>query len=109
MKIGNDNMPQITPVDFECYTVAGEVVPHHLRGGIERYILNGIRPGGFLCAVLRNDLQDAVAHADDMSYRGLRALTSWLLHEAPPECHGDREALEKWIAHRGLKGVDSAT
>ena len=37
------------------------LIPQHMRGGIERYVMNGVPPGSFLTAVLSNDLKEAFA------------------------------------------------
>lgn len=68
----------------------------NFRPGMERYIEERIRPGGFLAAVLRNDLMDAAVRADETV--DLRALVKWLYNHAPPDCYGSPEKFEAWRA-----------
>ena len=39
-------------------------IPEHTKGALDRYVDHGLEPGGFLTAVLTNDLFGAVARAD---------------------------------------------
>src|SRR5580765_5875680 len=50
---------------YESLKAAG--VPEHLHGGIVRYIINGILPGGFLRSVIANDAISVVCRADEES------------------------------------------
>lgn len=73
-------------------------VPENLHGGIVRYIVSGIKPGGFLWAVLCDHLMDAVCRADDdISIGNLRAVMKWLHCETPVTCWGSQEIVDNWI------------
>lgn len=72
-------------------------VPEHLQPGLVRYLGDGIRPGGFLCAVLANDLAGAVSRADGDSAKGLVPLVRFLFDYAPVLAWGSTEAVENWI------------
>ena len=72
-------------------------VPEHLRGGIRRYVTQGVEPGGFLCAVIANDLRDSFGQADEDSRAGLFQIVSWFYNYAPGNCWGSVEAREAWI------------
>ncbi len=76
--------------------LASPEVPLHLRGGLERYFDWGILPGGFLQAVLCQDLDEAIARADPSSIRALPALCIWLTHHAPAHAWGSRETVLAW-------------
>jgi hypothetical protein len=71
-------------------------VPDHLRGGLVLYLAHGILPGGFLQAVLCNDLQQAIARGDPVSLAGLPALTEWLTHYAPAVAWGSVACVRAW-------------
>ena len=46
-------------------------IPAHLRPALARLFLQGIPPGGFITAVIRNDLSDAACRADEHSLAAL--------------------------------------
>ncbi len=77
-------------------TVSG--VPAHMHEGYLRYLLNGIRPGDFLCAVLENNLRDALLRADPGNRPTLIYHVRFLLHHGPAACWGSPEHVTAWIA-----------
>ena len=72
-------------------------VPHHLRDAILRYLLGGIRPGGFLQAVISNNLFEAMARADEDSRKGLFLVCSFFYNDAPAPCFGSPAKMETWL------------
>ena len=64
---------------------------------LERYIQHGIPTGGFLEAVISNNLQDACRRADEQNRYRLFDIVAWLYNEAPIECWGSPEAYIAWI------------
>lgn len=78
-------------------------LPEHIRGGVQRFIENGIKPGGFLTAVLEGNLVKAVLRAD--SPATLHATVMWLYREAPAVCFGTSGAMQGWCAAGGLSGL----
>ena len=90
---------------------AGELdnlVLHNLRGGLVRHILEGGRVGGFLTALLENDLRQAVVRADPDSFDSLRNLVRFLNSFAPRNCHGGVVNVSTWIGHGGYLGLKEA-
>ena len=74
-----------------------ELLPNQFRGAAKRWIEHGIRPGGFLCTVIENDLLSALGIADDnMTRADIRAVALWFHWEAPSDCHGSREKIAAW-------------
>ncbi len=71
-------------------------VPRHLRAGLVRYFSDGILPGGFLQAVLCNDLRAAVGRADPYSTAALGILVMFLVEHAPARAWGSREKVLAW-------------
>lgn len=76
---------------------SGYNVPSHTQGALERYIVHGIEPGGFLTAVLCNDLMGAMSRADIDNKRAIHDICSWIYNEAPSSCHGSYEKMENYI------------
>lgn len=60
-----------------------EVIPENLRGAILRYVENKVQPGGFLTAVLNNDLYNAIGRADSDSLKVLPVVVRWFANRNP--------------------------
>ena len=60
-----------------------EAIPERLRAGILRYVDHGIQPGGFLTAVLMNDLGAATGRADPESLQVLPMIVLWFQNNHP--------------------------
>lgn len=71
--------------------------PEKFRGSLQRYIEQGIPPGGFLSAVICNDLKDACGRADHESRFMLFDLVSWLYNYAPSPCWGSPEKFKAYL------------
>lgn len=82
-------------------------IPSRLMEGLHRYATSRIPTGGFLRAVLENDLRMACATADDESVQVLRDLISYVRSELPSECWGSRERVAAWLGER-TKRKDAA-
>jgi len=66
-------------------------IPERMRGGIVRYITEGIIPGDFLQAIITNDLKKAVWLADEENTRLLREYVLFFYNYAPAGCWGSHE------------------
>jgi hypothetical protein len=77
-------------------------VPEHLIDGLVLYVMHGCPPGGFVEAVLSNDLMGAMSRADEHSRAGLFALCMCLYNDVPAGCHGSAAKVAGWIEHGGL-------
>lgn len=83
-------------------------IPERMRGGLARYLILGIRPGSFLCAVLMNDFVMACCHADDENLGLLRAYSKFLTLDAPVKSFGSCAAFNAWLGvdHSALFPAD---
>jgi|ETNvirnome_6_100_1030635.scaffolds.fasta_scaffold39092_4 hypothetical protein len=72
----------------------------YLRGSFERWIEEGIDPGNFLTAVLRNDLSETIGRADEHSIRILPDIVRWIYSNAPSACWGSPEKVKTWKGHK---------
>lgn len=79
-------------------------LPPSLRPGVEAYIEQGVLPGGFLQAVIRNDLSGAFGRADAGNLERIFDIVSFWYNEAPGACWGSREKMEAWVEHGGMAG-----
>lgn len=60
-----------------------EDIPVHLRDSITRYVEYKIQPGGFMTAVLNNDLKNAILRADAASRSALYLIVLWFANHRP--------------------------
>ena len=79
---------------------AGYRIPDYMIPGLLRYTLNHIKPGDFLCAVLKNDLRQACERADDVNREILFQYVSFLYNEAPGGCWGSEKNFNAWIGEQ---------
>jgi len=87
------------------YVFQGFYIPPRMNGGLKRYVLDGVRPGQFLEAVISNDLRESVGRADDENMRNLPAYAAFLYNYFPAGSWGSPQAMEKWIDKGGLSGA----
>lgn len=71
-------------------------LPEYMRFGMKAWIVEGVVPGDFLSAVLKNDLMKACAHADSVNRILLHKYAEWLYSYAPTNCYGSEANFNKW-------------
>ena len=70
-----------------------EVMQPHVRAYVEEH-----QPvGGFLFAVLSNNLVDAFGKADPDNRAAMREWCLWLWNDIPGKCWGSPEKVEAWL------------
>ena len=74
--------------EFQEYNL----IPDRTLATLINWARQGIRPGGFLTAVLTNDLQGAVARADLENQRALVQIAKFVHHKLPSRCHTGSQA-----------------
>ena len=74
---------------------------------LKRYVEDRIETGGFLRAVLENNLMEAFGRADASNREDLFNICSYVYNEMPASCHGNRDKVEKWLAGSKLRDPDS--
>ena len=69
-----------------------------IKDALDRYWHEKIRPGGFLQAVLANDLMEAWNRADMQNREPevMQDLLWYVWNEMPANCHGTCLALDYW-------------
>ena len=72
-------------------------VPEHTQEALERYFIYGLEPGGFLQAVLCNNLTSAVLRADPANKLALSNIVGWLVDNAPRNSWGNVDFYKDWI------------
>ena len=81
----------IRPLDFSNYNV-----PDHTQQSLTMYYQHGYMPGGFLTALLCNDLMTAVGRADHWNKQCIADIATFVYNEMPADSWGSYEALEAW-------------
>jgi len=73
-----------------------DLIPSRTKAAIDAWV-NTARPvGGFLRAVLSNDLAGAVSHADDENIVALPIIVRYLYNRCPAGCWGSEENFMSW-------------
>ena len=75
-------------------------LPDHMRDGAQRYIEEGIHPGGFLMSVLCNNLTESFGRADNTNKGVMLTWVNWLYWDIPAPAWGSEEKVLKWMAER---------
>ena len=70
---------------------------------IERYLEYGIRPGGFLTALLSNQLIETVQHADESNVKLITNWVRFVFWELPHEAVGSKEKVQAHIEKGGYQ------
>jgi len=68
-----------------------------LIDSLRRYVENGIPTGGFLRAILANDLKEACARADSYNRHSLFYIVEYCCNEIPSNSWGSYEKVDCWI------------
>jgi hypothetical protein len=72
----------------------------HTKETIDNYINHGLDGGGFIRAVITNDLLGAISCGDSESIRDLKEITSYCFNRIPAEYYGSVEAYHKRLEAR---------
>ena len=80
------------------YTVNGVEIPRAVRRSIDYYAQQRVQPGGFVRAVLENDLLAAVQRADSTSAAALPVIVDYVYFNLPAQCYGSPAKVAKWLA-----------
>lgn len=79
--------------------------PLEVGAALIRYCEYGVETGGFLKALLSNDLSETFGRATPESAAAVPQLVAWVYNEAPGQCWGSPAKVAAWIergeeAHR---------
>jgi hypothetical protein len=72
-------------------------IPERMEESLRAYLEDHRSVGGFLRAVIENDLLRAVTQADNENIANLPAFVGYLWDNAPLECWGTPEKYKTWI------------
>ena len=75
-------------------------IPESTLEGIRDHVLWGLPAGGFLTAVLTNDLFEATGRADTRNRAALMDICGFVYSYCPGACWGSYEKVDRWAAER---------
>jgi hypothetical protein len=84
----------------EWFTGQYAEIPEHMRDALVRYVVDRVKPGNFLTAVICNDLSGAVMRADEENLPLLKTYVQWFYNVPPASCTGSQEAMVRWLEHK---------
>lgn len=72
------------------------LIQTRFKESIDSFVLHGYQPGGFLTAVLSNDLKEAVARGDEGAIENLPHIVAYLYNDVPSGAWGSPENVRTW-------------
>ena len=78
-------------------------IPELTKEALTRYVNDKIPTGGFLIAVLSNNLFEAMARADEINKEALPLICSYIYNEMPIRSWGSEEKVLNWLNVRETK------
>ncbi len=78
--------------------------PVELVESLRRYVEKRVPTGGFLRAVLSNDLTGAMMRADSVNRFRMYEIVMYIFNELPGKSWGSPEAVDKWLERREDEG-----
>jgi hypothetical protein len=96
-----DVAPVIMPAFRDEYRDGLEqYIPAHMHQGMDYYVKHHITPGGFLFAMLANQLELAAGKADETNRNLMHNYLSFFRECLDPEIWGTPEKVQSWINKR---------
>ena len=71
-------------------------MPSHTMEALDRYFIMGLKPGGFVSAMVADDYKKALACADHVNRARFWHVATWLMRYAPKGSTGSYEILKDW-------------
>ena len=73
------------------------MIPERTLEGLKRYVKDKIPPGGFLTAVLENNLLNSFQRADGENRQAIPEIVYYVRNHLPANCWGLPEKVKKWL------------
>ena len=73
------------------------MIPELTLDALDRYVNHRLQPGGFLTAVLSNDLFGAVGKADSYNKLALTDICQYIYNEVPSNAWGSYEVVRNYL------------
>jgi len=82
------------------------MITQHTQAALDRYVNHRILPGGFLTAVLSNDLFGAVGRADKENLAALGDIVKYVYNELPSGCWGSKDIMWRWVENKFYENLN---
>ena len=79
------------------YTPNKELIELRFKESIDAYIALGRPTGGFLEAVISNDLKEAIGRADSEALENIPHIVAYLYNDCPGNCWGSPKRYNEWL------------
>lgn len=89
------------------YEFRGMYARAEMVSALNRYAQMRCPVGGFLTALLSNDLKEACGRADDDNLHNIPALVAYCYNELPSPCWGSPEKVANWLNAGRVDGVEA--
>lgn len=73
-------------------------IPQRTLEALRRYVDHHVPTGGFLRAVLENDLSESIGRADPENMAALTDIVAYVFWEVPAKCWGSPERVSAWLS-----------
>jgi len=70
---------------------------NNVKDAIDNFAKYGGRPGGFVYAVLCNNLSESFKRADDENRFAMHDIVAYCYNELPMECWGSEDKVIAWL------------
>ena len=80
-----------------------EVPNSSMATGVKLYLEHGIKPGGFLTAIICNDLFGAITRADMLNIELIADWVFFFHNHAPSGSYGSEKIMNDWIEKKRNK------
>ena len=78
------------------------MIPQCTKDAIDRYVADRCPVGGFLEAVLSNDLAESFGRADEENRANLFDIVKYCWNEIPGNCWGSRKKVLDWLSFHDI-------
>ncbi len=85
---------QFEGIDWESLPVT---IPSQVSESLKNYVVNHVKPGGFLTSVLSNDLFGVVRYSSKDTSGYLNDLVNFIYSNLPGSCYGSVQDVSNWI------------
>ena len=80
------------------------VIKQDVLDSLQRYVEQKIPTGGFLRAVLENNLMEACGRADEQNSASLFQIVAYVYNELPARSWGSPEKVVAWLEDENVHG-----